>query len=43
MKEERARIISKHAIAAVRHMYATSFSLSDKFKNKLQDVLGPAG
>jgi acetone carboxylase alpha subunit len=43
MKEERARIISKHAIAAVRHMYATSFSLSDKFKNKLQAVLGPAG
>jgi acetone carboxylase alpha subunit len=42
MKEERARIISKHAIAAVRHMYATSFSLSDKFKGSSR-VLGPAG
>jgi acetone carboxylase, alpha subunit len=36
MKEERARIISKHAIAAVRHMYATSFSLSDKFKGSFK-------
>ncbi len=31
MRDERARIVTKHANAPVRHMYATSFSLSKKF------------
>lgn len=33
MKEERERIVTKHAIPAVQHMYATSFGLSKKFTN----------
>ncbi|EGV31353.1 Hydantoinase B/oxoprolinase [Thiorhodococcus drewsii AZ1] len=31
MKEERERILTKHASLQVRHMYATSFGLSQKF------------
>lgn len=33
MKEERARILGKHASQAVRHMFSTSFALSAKFTN----------
>jgi acetone carboxylase alpha subunit len=33
MKEERARIMTKHASIQVRHMFATSFGLSVKFKD----------
>ncbi len=33
MKEERERILTKHASPQVRHMFATSFALSEKFKN----------
>jgi len=36
MKEERARIITKHASVQVRHMFATSFDLSVKFKNEFK-------
>jgi acetone carboxylase, alpha subunit len=36
MKEERARILTKHASIQVRHMFATSFDLSDKFKNEFK-------
>jgi acetone carboxylase alpha subunit len=31
MKEERERIINKHASVQVQHMFATSFALSEKF------------
>jgi acetone carboxylase alpha subunit len=36
MKEERARIMTKHASVQVRHMFATSFGLSVKFKNEFK-------
>lgn len=36
MKEERERILNKHAIPAVKHMYATSFGLSEKFLNEFK-------
>lgn len=36
MKEERARILTKHASVQVRHMFATSFDLSAKFKNEFK-------
>ncbi|AOF81856.1 hydantoinase B/oxoprolinase family protein [Methyloversatilis sp. RAC08] len=36
MKEERARIINKHASTPVQHMFATSFALSEKFKNEFK-------
>jgi acetone carboxylase alpha subunit len=36
MKEERARILTKHASVQVRHMFATSFDLSVKFKNEFK-------
>jgi acetone carboxylase alpha subunit len=36
MKEERARIMTKHASIQVRHMFATSFGLSAKFKNEFK-------
>jgi acetone carboxylase alpha subunit len=36
MKEERARILTKHASIQVRHMFATSFDLSAKFKNEFK-------
>jgi len=36
MKEERERIITKHASVQVRHMFATSFDLSVKFKNEFK-------
>jgi acetone carboxylase, alpha subunit len=36
MKEERARIMTKHASPQVRHMFATSFDLSVKFKDEFK-------
>jgi acetone carboxylase alpha subunit len=36
MKEERARILTKHASIQVRHMFATSFGLSVKFKDEFK-------
>ena len=36
MKEERARILTKHASVQVRHMFATSFGLSAKFKDEFK-------
>jgi acetone carboxylase, alpha subunit len=33
MKEERERVLTKHASRPVRHMFATSFGLSEKFLN----------
>jgi acetone carboxylase alpha subunit len=36
MKEERERILTKHASPQVRHMFATSFALSEKFKNEFK-------
>jgi acetone carboxylase alpha subunit len=36
MKEERARIMTKHASIQVRHMFATSFGLSVKFKDEFK-------
>lgn len=36
MKEERARILTKHASVQVRHMFATSFDLSAKFKKEFK-------
>lgn len=36
MKEERARILTKHASIQVRHMFATSFGLSAKFKDEFK-------
>ena len=37
MKEERERIINKHASQAVQHMFATSFALSEKFTKQFKD------
>jgi len=37
MKEERERIIQKHASVQVRHMFATSFGLSEKFTKEFKD------
>ncbi len=37
MKEERERIINKHAATQVQHMFATSFALSEKFTNQFKD------
>ncbi len=36
MREERARILTKSASVQVRHMFATSFDLSAKFKNEFK-------
>ncbi|AYH45512.1 hydantoinase B/oxoprolinase family protein [Azoarcus sp. DN11] len=36
MKEERERIVSKHAAVQVQHMFATSFALSEKFTNEFK-------
>ena len=36
MKEERERIINKHAATQVQHMFATSFALSEKFTNQFK-------
>jgi acetone carboxylase alpha subunit len=36
MKEERERILTKHASQAVQHMFATSFDLSEKFLNEFR-------
>jgi acetone carboxylase alpha subunit len=36
MREERERILTKHASPAVRHMYATSFGLSGKFLDEFR-------
>ena len=37
MKEERERILNKHASVQVQHMFATSFALSEKFTNQFKD------
>jgi len=37
MKEERERILNKHAAVQVRHMFATSFALSEKFTRQFKD------
>ncbi|WP_265949056.1 hydantoinase B/oxoprolinase family protein [Dechloromonas sp. A34] len=37
MKEERERIINKHAAVQVQHMFATSFGLSEKFTKEFKD------
>ncbi|ACR02064.1 hydantoinase B/oxoprolinase family protein [Thauera aminoaromatica] len=37
MKEERERILNKHAAVQVRHMFATSFALSEKFTKQFKD------
>ncbi|NPT59850.1 hydantoinase B/oxoprolinase family protein [Paraburkholderia elongata] len=36
MKEERERVLTKHASRPVRHMFATSFGLSEKFLNEFR-------
>ncbi len=36
MKEERERILTKSASVQVRHMYSTSFGLSEKFSNEFK-------
>lgn len=36
MKEERERIINKHAATQVQHMFATSFALSEKFTKQFK-------
>lgn len=36
MHEERQRILTKHASLPVRHMFATSFGLSEKFLNQFK-------
>jgi acetone carboxylase alpha subunit len=36
MKEERTRIVNKHASQAVQHMYATSHALSEKWATKFR-------
>jgi acetone carboxylase alpha subunit len=36
MKEERARIVNKHASQAVQHMFATSLALSEKWTTKFR-------
>ena len=37
MKGERQRIISKHAVVQVQHMFATSFELSQKFTKQFKE------
>lgn len=37
MKEERERILHKHASTQVQHMFATSFALSEKFTRAFKD------
>lgn len=37
MKEERERILNKHASTPVQHMFATSFALSAKFERQFKD------
>ena len=37
MKEERERILDKHAATQVQHMFATSFALSEKFKKQFKE------
>jgi acetone carboxylase alpha subunit len=37
MKEERERIVNKHAAVQVQHMFATSFALSEKFTREFKD------
>ena len=37
MKEERERILNKHASTQVQHMFATSFGLSEKFTQSFKD------
>lgn len=37
MKEERERILNKHAAVQVKHMFATSFALSEKFTQQFKD------
>lgn len=37
MKEERERIVNKHAAVQVQHMFATSFALSEKFTKEFKD------
>ncbi|WP_374496360.1 hydantoinase B/oxoprolinase family protein [Zoogloea sp.] len=37
MKEERERILNKHAAVQVQHMFATSFALSEKFTKQFKD------
>ncbi|RTL27220.1 MAG: acetone carboxylase subunit alpha [Rhodocyclaceae bacterium] len=37
MKEERERILNKHASIQVQHMFATSFALSEKFTQQFKD------
>ena len=36
MKEERERVLTKHASVQVRHMFATSFDLSAKFRDQFK-------
>jgi acetone carboxylase alpha subunit len=36
MKEERERILNKHAAVQVQHMFATSFALSEKFTKEFK-------
>ena len=42
MKEERDRILTKHASVQVRHMFATSFELSAEVQERVQGVLESA-
>ena len=37
MKEERERIVNKHAAVQVKHMFATSFALSEKFTQQFKE------
>ncbi len=37
MKEERERILNKHAATQVQHMFATSFALSEKFTREFKE------
>jgi acetone carboxylase, alpha subunit len=44
MKEERNNVLNKHASQAVRHMFSTSFALSEKFTNEFKKFWDlPAG
>jgi acetone carboxylase, alpha subunit len=44
MKEERSNVLNKHASQAVRHMFSTSFALSEKFTNEFKKFWDlPAG
>lgn len=44
MKEERERILNKHAAVQVQHMFATSFALSEKFTQQFKTFWNlPAG